>query len=71
MIIGLVASVIAYFVESLVYGYIERTMLSGLEMLKIIPFGEINLMVFLQFLAVGIITGVIGSLISLGKYLKS
>ena len=71
IIIGLVASVLAYFVESFAYSYIEKTVLSGLEMLKLIPFGQISLSVFLQFLAVGILTGVIGSCISLGKYLKS
>lgn len=71
IIIGLVASVLAYFVESFAYGYIEKTVLSGLDMLKLIPFNEISLSVFLQFLAVGIITGVLGSCISLGKYLKS
>ncbi len=71
IIIGLVASVIAYFVESFAYAYIQRSLASGLEMIKLIPFSEISVAVFLQFLAVGIITGVIGSCISIGKYLKS
>ena len=71
IIIGLVASVIAYFVEMFAYAYIEKTLASGLEMIKLIPFGQINIAVLLQFLAVGVITGVIGSCISIGKYLKS
>ena len=40
-------------------------------MIKLIPFSEISVAVLLQFLAVGVITGVIGSCISIGKYLKS
>lgn len=71
IIIGLVASVIAYFVEMFAYAYIEKTLATGLEMIKLIPFGQINIAVLLQFLAVGVITGVIGSCISIGKYLKS
>ncbi len=71
IIIGLVASVIAYFVEMFAYTYIEGTVKSGLDMLHIIPFGQISIPVLLQFLAVGVITGVIGSCISIGKYLKS
>lgn len=71
VIIGLVASVIAYFVESYVYGYIERTVLSGLDMLRLIPYYTIRTSVLLQFIVVGVVTGVVGSCISLGKYLKS
>ena len=71
IIIGLVASVIAYFVESLAYNYIASTLLTDISIITVIPFGEIGFHVFLQFLAVGVATGVIGSLISIGKYRKS
>ena len=57
--------------ETFAYAYIEKTLVSGLEMIKLIPFSEISIPVLLQFLAVGVITGVIGSCISIGKYLKS
>ena len=71
IIIGAVASVIAYFVEIFAYDYLVKTLLSGIEILKFIPMNEINLYVFLQFLAIGVFTGIVGSCISLGKYLKS
>ena len=71
IIIGLVASAVAYFVEMFAYAYIERNLVSDLEMIKLIPFGQISVPVLLQFLAVGVITGVIGSCISISKYLKS
>ncbi len=71
IIIGLVASVIAYFVEMVAYNYIATSLLSGITMITVLPYKEMGLTVFLQFLAVGVGTGVIGSLISIGKYRKS
>lgn len=71
VIIGLFASAIAYGVEAYAYNYIENTVLANLEMLKLIPFGEINTLLLGGFIAVGIVTGVLGSCISIGKYLKS
>ena len=71
IIIGLFASGIAYFVEMYVYKYIEASVLNGLEMLTLVPFSSIDLEVLIGFVAVGVITGVVGSCISLGKYLKS
>lgn len=71
VIIGLFASGIAYLVEMYVYKYIESSVLEGLEMLTLVPFASIDMKVLLGFIAVGVITGVVGSCISLGKYLKS
>ena len=71
IIIGIVASLLAFFVESLAYNYIVKSILTGLEIIKIIPLSEIKTAMGLQFLAVGVITGVVGSLISIGKYRKS
>lgn len=71
IIIGIVASALAFFVEMFAYNYITTTVVSGLEMIKIIPFAEMRTTLFLEFLAVGVITGVVGSLISIGKYRKS
>lgn len=71
VIIGLFASGIAYLVEMYVYKYIESSVLEGLEMLTLVPFASIDVKVLLGFVAVGVITGIVGSCISLGKYLKS
>lgn len=71
IIIGLFASGIAYLVEMYVYKYIEGSVLEGLEMLTLVPFSSIDMKVLLGFVAVGVITGIVGSCISLGKYLKS
>ena len=68
--IGLFSSVIAYFVEWYMYTYVEKLVISDLQMISIVGFGSVRLVLLVGFLAVGVITGIIGSSISLGKYLK-
>ena len=71
IIIGLIASIAAYFIEWYIYTYIESMVIEELQMLTIVPFASINHFVLIGFIALGIVTGIIGSCISLGKYLKS
>ena len=59
--IGLFASVIGYFIEWYVY---------YLQMISIVPFNDIKDIVLIGFIGIGVVTGIIGSCISLGKYLK-
>jgi len=70
IIIGLVASGIAYFVEWYFYSYIETMVMTDLQMISIAAFDSIYKYVFVGFLGLGVVTGIIGSSISLGKYLK-
>jgi len=44
--------------------------LIGILGATLVPFGEYAVMLYLGFLAVGILTGFFGSLVSLGKYLR-
>ncbi len=69
VIIGVVSSVIAYFVEWFLYAYIERMVVSDyLQMIDVLTFDDVSKYVLFGFLAIGILTGVVGSSISLGKY---
>ena len=70
IIIGLLASAIAFFVEWYFYGYIETMVMSDLQMITIAAFSEIQKFVLAGFIALGIFTGIVGSSISLGKYLR-
>ena len=70
IIIGLLASAIAFFVEWYFYGYIETLVMSDLQMITIVTFNEIKKFVLAGFIALGIFTGIVGSSISLGKYLR-
>lgn len=70
IIIGLFASICAYFIEWYIYSYIETLVLSDLQMITIMQFSEISKYVLWGFVGIGIVTGIIGSCISLSKYLK-
>lgn len=71
IIIGLVSSVAAYFAELYFYQYIQRIVLSDLDMITLIPAESLQMPLLWAFLAIGVVSGVIGSAISLGKYLKA
>jgi len=70
VIIGLIASAAGYFLEWYVYGYVEKMVLTDLQMITMIQFSDISSIVLTAFIGVGIVTGIVGSLISLGKYLN-
>ncbi len=71
IIIGFFASVVAYGIEIVLYNYIGSTALGSVAFLTIIEASSIAVPLFLGFIAVGMITGIIGSVASLRKYLKS
>lgn len=70
VIIGLVASVGAYFIEMYFYRYIEAMVLTDLQMISIAAFSTVQFPLLWGFLIIGVVCGVIGSSISLGKYLQ-
>ena len=71
IIIGALSSVIAFFLEKLMYTSIYNFMTEGYNMIKVKPFSDIMIWVLLGFIAIGVFTGVVGSVISLRKYLKA
>lgn len=72
LIIGLFASGAAYLFECLLYHYVEASISEGMQMIvTILPFSDVALYLALFFVAVGVITGIIGSNVSLSKYLKA
>lgn len=70
IIIGLVASGVAFLVETLCYHYVETLVLTDLQMITLASYTAIQMPLLWGFLAVGVLCGVIGSSISLGKYLR-
>lgn len=71
IIIGVVASGAAYLVEMYFYHYIEAMVLTDLQMITIAAFATVQMPLLWGFLAVGVLTGIVGSSISLGKYLRA
>lgn len=70
IIIGLVASGLAFLFQFYMYVYVQNMMLETFQMISILMFNEIKIPVLLGFAGVGIITGIIGSGVSLRKYLS-
>ena len=68
--IGVIGSVIAYVIEYFIYIYGMQKLVGSIELLKPVSFGEIALPLAGAFLLVGVITGVLGSAISVRKHLK-
>lgn len=71
IIIGIISSAVAYFVEWYVYSYATKSVVGNYNMINVVPFSEVNVTLYLAFLAVGVFAGIVGSCISLGKYLKA
>lgn len=71
VIIGLFSGAFAYLIEWYAYRYIERVVIGDLSMITLVGFDDINTYMLVGFLVVGVVTGIIGSCISLSKYLKS
>lgn len=71
ILIGIVSSVFAFFIEWYLYVYIQKMINSDFNMFSVIEFGDVRSMVIIGFLGIGILTGILGSCISLSKYLKA
>lgn len=70
MIIGLVSAVISEVLLYFCYRVATETIVSTLQTDGIVKYGDMALVLFLMFAVIGILAGVIGSAIMIGKYLK-
>lgn len=69
MLIGLISGVIGSALLTVVYDVIMKGVQNIIQF-KFIPFEELAIWVWLSFIGVGMIIGMLGSLISIGRYLK-
>ena len=71
-ILGVVASVVAFFLQWGLYNFLEAQIhsMDSLQLFTFIPFVEVIELVAIAFAAVGFIVGVFGSLLSIRKFLK-
>ena len=71
VILGTISGIAGYFIEWYVYHYVENMVQNGsLSMISVLSYSDIGGTVLAGFLVVGILTGIIGSVVWLGKYLK-
>lgn len=71
VMIGGAASVVAYVIELVLYNYVCKTALSDISFVSLIEPSKMAFPLAVGFLLVGMLTGIIGSVTSLRKYLKS
>ncbi len=71
IIIGVVSSAIAFGIEYFLYRAVYNAVSVNYGMIDIVPFTELQNVLLIGFAAVGIITGIIGTSISLSKHLKA
>ena len=70
VIIGGAASALAFALQSYIYIYIEKMAAAEMQMITVLSYGQVWPMLAVGFVAIGVLTGVIGSVASLNKYLK-
>ncbi len=71
IIIGIVSAILGFFVQWGLYDYVIRMMDGSFEFIELLGFGDIGLSLAGIFIAIGVVTGIVGSTISTRKYLKA
>ncbi len=71
VIIGILSSGIAYLIQTYIYKFLNQMVLNEYDMIAIIPFEEVKSMILIAFAVIGVVTGIIGSSISLRKNLRA
>jgi cell division transport system permease protein len=71
VIIGIVSAIIAYWIQWYIYGAAAGTLIEMDTGLKFVDFSEISVAVFVIFVLVGVLCGLLGSSISSNKHLKA
>jgi hypothetical protein len=70
VILGMISGIGAYFCMQIGYSLVLSKLATDLQMISLVSFSQVAPYVFLGGLGIGVFTGVMGSAISLGKYLK-
>lgn len=69
-LLGMTASVVAFFLQWILYSWFTGGVLSNIAMMELISFGDMLLPMLLVFLLTGFSVGVGGSLLTIRKFLK-
>jgi len=70
IIIGLLAAGFGYLLQVFLYNTIYNAASNDYPMIHIAPISDVQMYVWLGFLVVGVVAGVVGSIISLRRYMK-
>ena len=68
MVLGAFSSGIAFGMTYYIYKIFAENIVGGINMIKILPFGDLVYEILIAFFAIGVGLGIVGSLLSLRKY---
>ncbi len=68
LVIGAISAGASFALQYLIYKYLMLGLVNQYEIISILPFADVKNIIIVSFVAIGIATGFIGSLISLKKY---
>lgn len=71
VLIGAVSGILSFFIVKAVYSVVTKQMADVLQMLIVVDFKTIGTPLVFAFLGIGILTGIIGSFISITKHLNT
>ena len=71
VIIGSVSAVVSFFIMKGGYSIVTRQMNDLTQMLKVVDFATIDMSLLIGFLGIGVLTGIVGSFISITKHLNT
>ena len=69
VMIGFISSILAFTTDTIIYAVLVKKGAESIKMLELVEPGLVNIIMLLAFLAIGIITGSLASLLSLRKNL--
>jgi Cell division protein len=70
LIIGLVAGLVACFAQWYIYTYLSAEIIKDYSIVSVLPYSSLSFYFNLAFLGAGILVGVIGSSLSIRRYMK-
>ena len=70
IIIGLISAGLAYVLQSVLYNAIFNAMSGEYKMIAVAPFTDVQSYILLGFVVIGVVAGMVGSGISLRRYMK-
>ena len=71
IIIGILSGIVAFMTQGYIYGYVRDMITSDMQMIEVVPFSEMKVLLFFGCLIIGVVTGFIGSVISINKNLNA
>lgn len=71
VLIGAVSAIISFFIVKGAYSVVVKQMTDMTQVIKAVDFSSVNVQMIFAFLGIGIVTGVIGSFISITRHLNT